>query len=106
MYYFIFVYFELPCSGNKSARSKFDAWNACRGLSKLNAMEKYIALLKKMDPNFDGDEANVVRNSEVIVEATTQARIIIEGTLFKQQDVFKGWSPRYFVLDEWYQLIL
>jgi hypothetical protein len=66
-------------------------------------MEKYIAQLRKMDPNFEGDgQAQVIRNSETVIEPTTPARIVMEGTLYKQQDVFKGWSPRYFVLDEWW----
>jgi len=100
-----------PPSGNKTARNKYDAWNAYRGLPKDEAMKKYITALQKIDNSFDPNPESVVsrpvassKNATTTPEAVgdreTSSRVIIEGTLYKQRDIFKGWSPRHFVLDD------
>lgn len=67
-------------------------------------MEKYVAQLKKIDADFGSDgETKPSKKSELEFEqSSSPARILMEGALYKQQDVFKGWTCRYFVLDERY----
>ena len=92
-----------PPKGNISARGKYDAWNKYKGLSKADAMKKYIDAVQKVDPSFQTDGSNA-KSSGGSGGGTTleykEPRIVKEGVLFKQKDIFKGWRSRYFVLDE------
>lgn len=91
--------------GNITARSKYDAWITYNGLSKEVAMKKYISNLEKVDPQFKPGapikspqvNASIPRVDSFVLSSTN---VLKEGLLFKQKDVFKGWRPRYFVLDE------
>lgn len=90
-----------PPKGNISARGKYDAWKSYSGLPKNVAMQKYIEALQKVDPSFHADGSSTSRVSYASSSLENkESRIVKEGTLFKQKDIFKGWRARYFVLDE------
>jgi len=84
-----------PPSTGPVARAKWEAWNDCRGMDVEKAMQAYIAEVEKLDPKFIA--ANV-KESEI--KSTMATSVIMEGTLFKQRDVFLGWRPRHFVLQD------
>eukprot|EP00406_Dinophysis_acuminata_P008822 CAMPEP_0179239018 /NCGR_PEP_ID=MMETSP0797-20121207/15248_1 /TAXON_ID=47934 /ORGANISM="Dinophysis acuminata, Strain DAEP01" /LENGTH=99 /DNA_ID=CAMNT_0020946335 /DNA_START=31 /DNA_END=330 /DNA_ORIENTATION=- len=46
-----------PWAVQIESRAKWDAWNSVKGMSKEEAMEGYITLLGKDDPNWESHEA-------------------------------------------------
>lgn len=105
-----------PSRGNKTARTKYESWMKFKGMTKDAAMNRYITELQKIDSNFDGNSNSSSNLSpsfsessspslsqipETIITSTTP-HIIMEGIMYKQRDVFKGWRPRYFVLDDYF----
>jgi len=46
-----------PWAVQFEARAKWDAWNALKGMSKEAAMQQYIDLLSKGDPNWEAHAA-------------------------------------------------
>ena len=59
------------------------------------AMKEYVHQVEKLDPKFIA--ANV---KESDIRSVMYSNVIKEGTLFKQRDVFLGWRPRHFVLQD------
>lgn len=69
-------------------------------------MKKYIQALERVDPMFKpgapipaavSSSSRETRSNSFVMNSTT---VIKEGILYKQRDVFKGWRPRYFTLDD------
>lgn len=95
-----------PAKGNITARAKYDAWVAYKGLSKETAMLKYIQMMEKIDPNFKtaGSSSQKTSSSSTSTSVDSfqlkETKVLKSGILYKQRDVFKGWQGRYFVLDE------
>lgn len=76
-----------------------------KGISKETAMNMYISELRKIDDSFENSNSNPVANPVPVSldeSSYVAPRIIMEGTMYKQRDVFKGWRPRYFVLDDYF----
>jgi acyl-CoA-binding protein len=96
-----------PPKGNISARGKYEAWNSYNGMPKTAAMQKYVEALQKVDPSFradgsggdSGGGSSRASGSGAVLE-NKDSRVVKEGILYKQKDIFKGWRSRYFVLDE------
>lgn len=80
---------------NIAASKKYEAWVSFRGMPKAEAMKAFVVSMEKFEPKHTADSAAA---AEMI--GTSTAKVIKEGTLFKQRDVFKGWRSRHFVLDE------
>lgn len=121
-YYYLFVFIFIIFRGNKTARTKYESWMRFKGMPKDAAMNRYISELQKIDSNFDGTSStsssnnlsspslsdtpsspssSTISTSDNIVTNTTP-HILMEGIMYKQRDVFKGWRPRYFVLDDYF----
>lgn len=69
------------------------------------AMNMYISELRKIDGSFENTNAAPAANATPInsdESSIIAPRIIMEGTMYKQRDVFKGWRSRYFVLDDYF----
>jgi hypothetical protein len=71
-------------------------------MTKETAMNKYISELRKVDASFENTNTPSISAAPAILDESPMIvpRIIMEGTMYKQRDVFKGWRPRYFVLDD------
>mmetsp|Transcript_19968 Transcript_19968/g.31297 ORF Transcript_19968/g.31297 Transcript_19968/m.31297 type:complete len:112 (-) Transcript_19968:495-830(-) len=41
-----------PWAMKVEARAKWEAWNQCKGMTKLSAMEKYVERVQECDPTF------------------------------------------------------
>jgi hypothetical protein len=77
-----------------------------KGMPKDAAMNMYISELRKTDSSYDTVPSST---TETMSGTPAQddspiapARILMEGTMYKQRDVFKGWRPRYFILDDYF----
>jgi hypothetical protein len=93
--------------GNKTARTKYDAWMKFKGVAKEAAMNMYISELRKTDSSYDNSTSSNTQTMSATPVAhddspVSPPRIIMEGTMYKQRDVFKGWRARYFVLDDFF----
>lgn len=117
---------KLPCppSSNAILRAKWDAWMECKSLSQHDAMTEYITLVVKSFPKYKPSKEvlNTITGSSpsrsqttasvkfsqspattsttAIKPVTTSVTISKEGVLYKQRDVFKGWRPRRFTLQD------
>ena len=71
----------------------------CRGMTANQAMTELINLTEQIDPSFkrlkDGPQA-----PHKVTEDYDQVQLTKEGSLYKQRDVFKGWRPRHFILQD------
>ena len=91
---------------------KWGAWNACKGLVKEAAMIAFIKEVEQVEPSFKQKLAELERMQSTEKIATTpvvvskpasisqSAAVTFEGILYKQRDVFKGWRPRHFALQD------
>lgn len=73
-------------------------------MPKEKAMNTYISELRKIDTSFEITNPAGVAPTPTLSDdsPTIVPRIIMEGIMYKQRDVFKGWRPRYFVLDDFF----
>lgn len=85
-------------STNVILKSKWDAWTSCAGMPVEKAMQEYISLVEKLEPTVRGSVApSSDKRKSVIADPGGLKK---QGTLFKQRDVFKGWRPRQFILQD------
>lgn len=66
---------------------------SCAGMTMEKAMAEYNQLVSKLEPSTRADLTPSKRMS--VVEGPSK-----KGILYKQRDVFKGWRPRHFVLQD------
>ncbi len=59
------------------------------------SMQEYVSIVDSLEP---GVRNPVVRKS--IVNEPAPGSVRKQGTLYKQRDLFKGWRPRHFVLQD------
>lgn len=78
-----------PPSSNTILRAKWESWTSFSGLTIEKAMNEFISIVDQLKSN-SGDGG----------KADTPGGIRKTGTLYKQRDVFKGWRPRHFVLQD------
>ena len=95
--------------------SKWQAWQSYRGRSREAALTDFLAEFER----FEASEKKAAAAREAAVAAAAQRTtnlqsnlpvkrgsvianpgIVKEGTLYKQRDVFKGWRPRRFILQD------
>eukprot|EP01035_Chromulina_nebulosa_P018913 gene18913-24717_t len=100
---------RMPCppSSNGVLRAKWDAWSACQGISPEICMKEYITAVEQCYPSYnnsqDFNSAPTIINSLPVKEKEKEnniGQVIKQGILYKQRDVFKGWRPRKFVLQD------
>lgn len=91
------VFKILYCCRNETVtRAKWDAWNSCRGMSVDKAMQAYVEEVEKIDPSFKASE--VKEDGVKASMFTHNEKIVKEGSLFEQKDIFVSWRPRYIIL--------
>lgn len=79
-------------------RAKWDSWTACSGMSIEKSMQEYVTIVDRLEPHVRNTDAKMRKS--IISESAPPTGVRKAGTLFKQRDVFKGWRPRHFVLQD------
>lgn len=77
---------------------------ACKGTTMEDAMNEYVQLVTKLEPtartNTTGGGVGMEKQQTLKRGSIVQDGVSKKGILYKQRDVFKGWRPRHFVLQE------
>ena len=110
------AYLFLSCSQNMLSfrsnpvlRGKWDAWTNCAGMSIEKSMQEYTNLVDSLEPSARrspsisaGGASNSTSTKITAAPVQHDAPVSVrkQGTLYKQRDLFKGWRPRHFVLQD------
>ena len=106
-----------PPESNAVLYAKWTAWTQCKSMSREEAVTEFVTLIKRNFPKFKptkelpalvrGSVSSAVptpsfsgSNTSAPVTNTAVGSVTKEGILYKQRDVFKGWRPRKFQLQD------
>jgi hypothetical protein len=76
-------------SSNTILRAKWESWTSFSGLPIEKAMNEFLTTVELLRAGSGGEKSSDLPGG-----------IRKAGTLYKQRDVFKGWRPRHFVLQD------
>ena len=98
---------SLSSTESNSLKSKWNAWNACKGMSREEAMRAFIGGVKEIDPTYEYEKnkTSAVPTGDMTDKLLQEShetkpgdKSFRKGYLRKKSDWRKNWDVRFFVL--------